>query len=449
MLNALRAFARRPLNYSQMLALSFLCIIMAGAVLLWLPVASYHETGFFDALFTSVSATCVTGLVAFDTATHWTAFGKGVLLLLIQVGGLGFMFIVTLFSMATGRKLALHERRMLAENTGAMSLSGVVRLLRRIVLATLAMEGCGALLFAIRFCPKLGLVRGFAYAVFHSVSSFCNAGFDLTGYLEPYGSLTMYQNDPLVLLTTAVLVILGGLGFFVWTDLVHCKFRFSQWTLHTKLVVITSAILLLGGWVGFFALEYNASLADASLGVKLLNSFFQSVTVRTVGFDTIGQGNLSQAGILLSYCLMLVGGSPASTAGGIKTTTLAIMVLNTISTVRKRRSVQVFHRRVEEETVQQALAIIATYMAAVLIGSLLLCCAEPITAETAVYECIAAVSTVGLSTGITQSLTMFSRIVLMLLMFAGRIGGLSLLMALLNKQIAAVPERPVERVLVG
>lgn len=449
MLNALRAFARRPMNYSQMLALSFLCIIVVGAVLLWLPVASYHETGFFDALFTSVSATCVTGLIAFDTATHWTAFGKCVLLLLIQVGGLGFMFIVTLFSMVTGRKLALHERRMLAENTGAMGLSGVVRLLRRIAAATFAIEGCGALLFAIRFCPTLGLVRGFAYAVFHSVSSFCNAGFDLTGYMEPYGSLTMYQNDPLVLLTSAILVILGGLGFFVWTDLVHCKFRFSQWALHTKLVVITSAILLLGGWVGFFLLEYDASLADASLGVKLLNSFFQSVTVRTAGFDALGQGELSQGGMLLSYCLMLVGGSPGSTAGGIKTTTLAIMVLNTVSTVRKSKAVQIFHRRIEEETVQQALAISVTYIVAVLTGSILLCFADPITAEDALYECISAVATVGLTTGITQSLSAFSKIVLMLLMFAGRIGGLSLLIALVNKQSSAVLERPAERVLVG
>lgn len=449
MLNALRALAKRPMNYTQTLALSFLCIIFIGALLLWLPIASNAKTGFMDALFTSVSATCVTGLLIFDTATHWTAFGKGVLLVLIQIGGLGVMFVVALFSMATGRKLVLHERRMIAENTGAMTIGGVVRLLRKITVGTFVIEGCGALLFAIRFCPMYGLAKGISCSVFHSISAFCNAGFDLTENVSVQGSLIPYRHDPLILLTTAALVILGGLGFFVWTDLAHCKHRFSQWTLHTKLVVITSGILLLGGWIGFFLMEYNASLAGESLWVKLLNSFFQSVTVRTAGFDSIGQANLSQGSLLLAYCLMLVGGSPGSTAGGMKTTTLAIIVLNTISTVQKRKSVQVFHRRIEEETVQQALAIIGTYIAAVLIGAMLLCCADPITAEDAVFECISAISTVGLFTGVTPTLSLFSKIVLMLLMFAGRIGGLSLLIALVNKNQPTLLERPVERVLVG
>lgn len=449
MLKKTKAVLRRPLNYTQTLALSFLCLILVGAVLLYLPAASYEKTGFLDALFTSVSATCVTGLVMFDTATHWTAFGKTVLLLLIQVGGLGFMFVVSLFSMMTGKKMALHQRRMLAENTGAMTLSGVVRLLRSIAVATFAIEGCGALLFAIRFCPKYGLGKGLACAVFHSVSAFCNAGFDLLGDQIPYGSLTPYIDDPLVLLTTAALVILGGLGFFVWTDVIHCRTQFSRWTLHTKLVMSTTVVLLLGGWVGFFITEYNGALAGESFGVKLLNSFFQSVTVRTAGFDALGQAKLSQAGVLVSYCLMLVGGSPGSTAGGIKTTTFAVMALSIYNTIHKRKSVQVFHRRIEEETVQQALSIIATYILAVIISSVLLCVADPISAPDAVFESISAISTVGLSTGITPTLSLFSKIVLMCMMFAGRIGGLSLLIVLVNKKPQTIPERPVERVLVG
>lgn len=449
MLKKTKAVLRRPLNYTQTLALSFLCLILVGAVLLYLPVASYEKTGFLDALFTSVSATCVTGLIMFDTATHWTAFGKTVLLLLIQVGGLGFMFVVSLFSMMTGKKMALHQRRMLAENTGAMTLSGVVRLLRSITVATFAIEGVGALLFAIRFCPVYGLGKGLAYAVFHSVSAFCNAGFDLAGDLIPYGSLTPYMDDPLVLLTSAALIILGGLGFFVWTDVAHCRLRFSEWTLHTKLVISTTAVLLLGGWVGFFITEYNGALAGESFGVKLLNSFFQSVTVRTAGFDALGQAKLSEGGLILTNCMMLVGGSPGSTAGGMKTTTLAVLVLHTVSTIQKRNFVQIWHRRIDTEIIRQALAVIVTYITAVLVGSVLLCIADPITAEEAVYECISAIATVGLTTGITPTLSLFSKIVLMFMMFAGRIGGLSLLIVLVNKKPQTIPERPVDRVLVG
>ncbi|MBR6761933.1 MAG: Trk family potassium uptake protein [Oscillospiraceae bacterium] len=446
-----RPSSKHPLNYSQTLALGFLCIILLGAVLLCLPIAAKDDqkTGFLNALFTSVSATCVTGLSVFDTATHWSAFGKTVILLLIQIGGLGFMFVVSLFSMISGKKMALHERRLLAETTGSMRLSGVVRLLRNIAAGTFIIEGCGALLFAIRFCPALGLGKGIAYAIFHSVSAFCNAGFDLTGYIAPSSSLLPYRNDPLILLTSAALIILGGLGFFVWTDLLHCKHHFTKWKLHTKLVVVTSGILLLGGWLVFFFTEAHAALAGEPLGIKLLGSFFQSVTARTAGFDAIGQGNLSEGGLLLTNCLMLIGGSPGSTAGGIKTTTIAILVLNIISTVKKRSAVEVFHRRIEEETVRQALAIIGTYICAIIVGSILLCCADPISSESAVYECISAIATVGLTTGITPTLSVFSKIVLMLMMFAGRIGGLSLLMVLSRKKQAAPLECPTERILVG
>ncbi len=449
MLKSRKTQVHRHMDYTQTLALGFVIMILIGTVLLKLPAAAYEYTSFTDALFTAVSATCVTGLAVFDTTVHWTFFGKTVLLILMQLGGMGFMFVVSLFAMMTGKKLPLHLRKLFAENTGALTMRGVVRLLSRIAMATFAMEGLGALLLAVRFCPMYGFGKGIAYAIFHSVSAFCNAGFDLTGKIAPYSSLTMFAEDPLVLLTTAMLVIIGGLGFFVWSDIIHCKTRISRWTLHTKLVMSTTAILLFGGWAAFFISEYNGALAGRPLDVKLLNAFFQSVTVRTAGFDALGQGNLSQAGMLISYSLMLIGGSPASTAGGIKTTTFAVMVMSIWSTVHKRKEVQVFHRRIEEETVRQSLAIVATYIFAVISGAMLLCIADPISAPDAVFEAISAISTVGLTAGITASLSLFSKIILMVLMFAGRIGCLSLLVVVANRKPETVPLRPEERLLVG
>lgn len=304
---------RLSLTYTRIIALSFFGIIVAGSLLLTLPIAarSMEATPYINALFTAVSATCVTGLVTYDTFTHWSLFGQIIILCLIQIGGLGFMTLVTLLAMVLGKNIGLHERRLLMQSAGTLQIGGVVRLLRRIAMGTILFESAGAVLLAVRFCPRMGFLEGIYNAVFHSVSAFCNAGFDLMGKYKASSSFTLIYNDVIVNVTIMFLIIMGGLGFIVWNDILTFRGNLRKYKLHSKIVLTITATLILSGAALFFLFEYNHSLLGMSLHNKILASFFGAVTPRTAGFNTVEMTKMSESGSLLTMALMLIGGSRA------------------------------------------------------------------------------------------------------------------------------------------
>lgn len=439
------------ITYTQSIALGFLAIILTGAILLSLPIASREgaATPFLDSLFTAVSATCVTGLVVYDTFSHWSVFGQIVILIMIQTGGLGFMTVITMFSIFLKRRISLHERRLLMQSAGMIRISGAVRLIKRILIGTLIFEGTGAILMAFRFCPEMGFTEGLYNAIFHSISAFCNAGFDLMGKFNPYSSLMRYQGDWLINLVIMSLIVLGGIGFLVWNDISIKKQKFEQYELHTKIVLVTTAVLLVTSAAAFFVLEKDASMKGMNTGQRILASMFQAVTPRTAGFNTVDMSALSESGNVLTVFLMLVGGSPGSTAGGIKTTTLMVMITSTIAAARQLHSVNVFKRRLDEGILHQAAAIVTIYIFAVLAAVIVICHIETLPMKDVVFEVGSAIGTVGLSVGLTSGFSHASRIILMVLMFGGRVGGLSLMVVFAEKKNNVMLERPPEKILIG
>lgn len=439
------------LTYTRIIALGFVGVITIGTVFLCLPAASRSGewTPFIDALFTATSATCVTGLTLFDTYAKWSMFGQIVILLLVQIGGLGFMTVITMFSIFLRRRIGLQERRLLMQSAGTMRISGVVRLIRRILFGTFVFEGAGAFLLATRFCPDMGFWRGIYNAVFHSVSAFCNAGFDLMGRFAPYSSLGRYAGDVVVNLTVMMLVVVGGIGFLVWSDVARFGFKFSRYELHSKLVLATTAALIFGGAALFFLFEGGGAFAGMGTGKRVMAAFFHSVSTRTAGFSTADMSALSESGRMLTIALMFVGGSPGSTAGGIKTTTLAVLVLGMFAAARHNNGIEVCKKRISDDLVRQAGAIATVYILCILAASLLISAVEPFEAEQVVFEVVSAVGTVGLSTGITPFLGGLSRVVLALLMYAGRVGGLTLMLALAEKRVKVQARRPSEKILIG
>jgi len=440
---------RKKMTNTRLVAVSFAAVILVGAFLLCLPVSSAQGewTHPVDALFTATSATCVTGLVVNDTGVHWSLFGQAVLLVLIQVGGIGFMSLITLFSFFLRRKMSLHDRRLILQSTGSLSMSGVSSTFRQLIAGTLLIEGVGALLLSYRFYPLYGK-KGIWYAIFHSVSAFCNAGIDLLG-AEGSVSFLAYRDDLLVSGTLMFLLVMGGLGFLVWHDLLHSRLRFRKMQLHTKLVLSISAILIVGGWILIYLSERNAALAGLSEPQKLWASLFQSVTTRTAGFTTVDQAALSDSGVLISSFLMFIGGSPGSTAGGAKTTTVAVFLLCSWQLAQNRQSVTVFKRRVDDRIVRQAGAVVCFYLAAVLVATALICAIEPFPLREVLFEVTSAMATVGLSMGMTPLLGVASKLILILLMYAGRLGGLSIFLALSESETPPPLERPVEKILIG
>ncbi len=435
---------------ARLIALGFFIVILTGALLLMLPFASKSgPVGFLDALFTSTSATCVTGLVVRDTFTGWTSFGQAVILCLIQLGGLGFMTVITLISFVLGKRLGLYDRKVLMQSAGNISLSGIGGLIRHIVPFTFVFELLGAALLAIRFVPDFGWGRGLYFAVFHSISAFCNAGFDLMGLRTPYSSLTAYAADPIVNLTICALIVVGGLGFLVWRDIARNRLRWSKYQLHTKLVLVTTAVLLLLGWVLFFLFERNGSMASMTVSERVLASLFQSVTPRTAGFNTVDMAALSESGNLLTNVLMLIGGSPGSTAGGIKTTTVAVLLLSAIVSARGRTRVNAFRYQIDRDTLRQASSILIIYLSMAVIAVLALCALDPVTLKQAMFEVNSAIATVGLSMGITSTLSAASRMILILLMYAGRIGGLTFVLLFSERRTEPPVDRPNGKILIG
>ena len=415
------------LTPSRLIAVGFLLVILAGAGLLMLPIASRGEpAGFLDALFTSTSATCVTGLVVRDTFTSWTVFGQLVILTLIQLGGLGFMTFITLTSMLLGKRLGLYDRKVLMQSAGNITLDGTAALIRKIIPFTFVFEFAGAALLSIRFIPEFGVLRGIYASVFHAISAFCNAGFDLMGMRAPFSSLTAYVSDPLVSLTICMLIIIGGLGFLVWRDLVRCRFRWKRLQLHSKLVLTASGILLFGGWLLLLGFEWNASMADLSIPEKLLASFFQAVTPRTAGFNTIDESALTGPSQAVACVLMLIGGSPGSTAGGLKTVTVAVLALSAVSALRGRTSVTAFGRTIEPRSIMNAVALTVIGVTISLGGACVIAFIENAPMNLCLYETASAFGTVGLTMSLTPSLSAVSHIMLIVLMYFGRVGVLTL-----------------------
>ncbi len=440
------------INSIQIIALGFAATILVGALLLSLPIASRdgNPLVFTDALFTATSATCVTGLVVYDTYTQFTLFGQIVILCLIQIGGLGFMTVATFFFMMIRRKIGLAERGLLMESVNAFQIGGVVRLVRRVLIGTAAFEGLGALLLAIRFCPQMGLGTGIYYAIFHSISAFCNAGFDLMGRISPYISLIPYQSDALVNLVVMALIVLGGLGFVVWNDVAEHRWRYARYQLHTKIVLLATFLLIVVGAVLFYILERDNTLAGMAPGGKVLASLFQSVTPRTAGFNTVDMSALTEGGTTLTMLLMLIGASPGSTGGGIKTTTIAVILLATISYIRNTDDINVFHRRLESGILKRAYCSTTIYIALSIVGVFLVITAQGLSIKDAAFETLSAIGTVGLSTGITRELNTFSRIIMILLMYCGRVGSLTLATAIMERISKKTNFRnPEEKIIIG
>lgn len=436
------------LTNTRTIAFSFLIIILSGTLLLTLPAASVsgQPTSFPDALFTAVSATCVTGLSVQNTGLYWSLFGQIVILSMIQIGGLGFMTFMGMLSIFLKRKISLTERKILMQSAGNMQLSGMVRLVKHIVQSTLLFELFGSLLLSIRFIPQFGLLKGIYYSVFHSVSAFCNAGFDLMGASS---SLTAYESDWLVNITIMLLIICGGLGFLVWTEIGIKKWHFAEYSLHAKIVLLTTAVLILTGTIGYLIFEWNGSMAGYPLPKRILSSLFMSVTTRTAGFNTLDLSALSNAGLILSLILMFIGGSPGSTAGGIKTTTIAVIILTVIHLSKGNENVTVMKKRLDHSTIRQAAAIMLVYLTGILLSCMAICFIESDSLGSILFEIVSAIGTVGLSQGITAGLCDISKFILILLMYGGRIGALSLLMVFRERAKEAPLRRPTEKILIG
>lgn len=440
-------------THTQLIAVSFILVITAGTLLLSLPV-SYKGEGsvpFGDALFTAVSATCVTGLIVRDTFTCWSGFGQAVILCMIQIGGLGLMTVISLGFLFAGKRLSLHDRKLLMQSSGTDSMdAGLGAFVRNIVLGTLLVELAAAAVLAFRFVPMLGWGEGIWYSVFHSVSAYCNAGFDLFGRTEAFSSLTTVASDPVILITLAALILIGGTGFLVWNDLIRNRFKLSACLLHTKIALTLSLVLVLGGTAAMLAFEYSSeAFKDFSLFEKIYHSFFAAVTPRTAGFNAVRFGDMSESGLLFTMLLMLVGGCSGSTAGGIKTTTVAVLVFATVACAKKDKSVNAFRRRIDDDTVRQASAIALIYVLAAAFATMLICAIEPFGLKEVLFEVVSAVGTVGLSMGLTPDFSAVSRVILMVLMFAGRLGGLTFILSLAEKRSHPPVERPSGKVLIG
>ena len=422
--------------------LGFALIILLGAALLCLPCATRagQQTTALTALFTATSATCVTGLVVVDTWQHWTLFGQLVILALIQIGGLGFMSIAVIFAFLTRRQISMRERMLLSASLNIDELSGVIRLTKRVALATFCFEGIGAALLAARFVPEFGVADGIYKGVFHSISAFCNAGFDLMGKRGAFSSLTGYADDPVVCLTISTLIVVGGLGFFVWGEIAAriTQGKRRRLAVDTRLVLVMTALLLVIGTAGFYVCEREnpATLGSMDAPQQLLAAVFQSVTYRTAGFNTVDLSAARDTTTLMSYVLMLVGGSPGSTAGGIKTTALAIIVLTMRATLTGKRDVNVFRRRIPWMLVRSAVTLFCLGCSISLLSAFVLMAADGLPLNGALFETISAFATVGLTMGYTSSLSTVSRLCLIAEMYIGRVGILTLGLGILTRRVA-------------
>ncbi len=442
---------RKILSHIQIIALGYFCIVIIGTLLLMLPLAtrSGDSAPFGTALFTSVSASCVTGLILQNTVTYWSVFGQVVILGLIQLGGLGYMTIATVFYRLIIRRRGLREKVIMAESINTTRMNNFSSLIKKIFLGTIIIEISGAALLSIRFIPLFGVLKGIYYSIFHSISAFCNAGFDLLGKPTPFNSLVGFNNDPLVILVISALIIIGGLGFLVWDDITIKRFRFKKLNLHSKIVLSVTGVLLLISTLLFLLFEHDKLFGDMTVGSKLLNSFFSAVTPRTAGFNSVDIASLSESSKLLTIFLMFIGGSSSSTAGGIKTTSLFVMLAFVFSSIRGRDGITAFGKSIKNEFLNKALLITFINLSLALGGTFIICATEPVSLTNALVETFSAISTVGLSAGVTTSLGTVSQIVIILLMYCGRVGSVSFAAALFEKKHSAPITYPAEAITVG
>ncbi len=436
------------LSHVQIIALGFLLLIAVGTALLSLPIATAEGVGagFETALFTSVSAACVTGFVLQETALYWSDFGHAVILILFQIGGLGVMTIATMFFMLMRRRVGLRQREVMVESLNHTQVGGIMRLLSELLVITAAAEAVGAVLLAIRFIPIYGFWRGLWYGVFHSVSAFCNAGFDLMGG----GSLQSFRGDVYVNIILMVLIVMGGIGFLVLDDIYKKRLQVRRYSLQSKIVLSSSAGLILGGALLFLLFEHSASQAGMGTGEKILSALFASVTSRNAGFTTIDAATLSGGGRLLLMLLMFIGGSPGSTSGGVKTTTVVVILIHAFCGIRHETSANAFGRRIEDGSVNKAVAIVASNLVLIFAGTFIICALQPeLALDRVLFEVISAIGTAGISCGLVAQLGPAALAVTMALMFLGRLGSVSFAVALLEKRAAPPIRYPVEKITIG
>lgn len=434
-----KAYQKAAMSPTKLIALVFALIILVGTLLLLLPVSSRsgQSVGFRPALFTATSATCVTGLVLGDTWSLWSGFGQGVILSLIEIGGLGFMSCASLVIFLLRRKIGLRQRMVMAQALSVNEMEGVVRLQKWVIFGSLTIQSIGALVLFFRFLPAYGWQIAAKWGVFHSISAFCNAGFDILGQFAPNASIAYLNNDPVVLVTLMALVVVGGLGFFVWEEIATVR-SFKKFSVYTKLVLITTGVLLVGGAVLFGLLEWHnpGTLGNMPVGQKILNACFQSVTVRTAGFASVDQAMLTDGGKAVSILLMLIGGSSGSTAGGIKTVTVLVLVLFVIARARGKNHVSVFKRTVPNDKIMDAMTIVAIVSGLCVAGAIVICTTSGIGFLDSVFETSSALATVGLTAGVTSSLNAFSQYLIIVFMYFGRVGVLTISLGFLLRNKA-------------
>ena len=445
-------FNKNKLNGVQILVLGFLALIFIGGIILTLPISSKsgEATNFLDALFTSTSAVCVTGLVTIDTGTYWSVFGQTVIILLIEIGGLGFMSFTVFFAILLGKKITLRERLVMQEAMNTFSIQGLVKMVKYVIGFTFAVQFFGALLMSTQFIPQFGIIKGIFYSLFHSISAFCNAGFDLFGN---FSSLTGYYDNPVIILTISAIIIIGGLGFTVWLEIYNYNYKgIRKLSVHSKIVILITAVLIIGGTIFMFLLEFRnpETIANMSFGDKAVNSFFAAVTPRTAGFNSISTDEMTTAGKFLTIILMFIGGSPGSTAGGFKTATFGLVVLAVISVIRGREDTEAFGRRFPKELVYKAFALLIIAVGLVITVTMVLSITEP--GESFIdllYEATSAFATVGLTTGVTQRLSLAGKVIIMLTMYCGRVGPLTVALALARRKKKTGYKYPEGKILIG
>lgn len=441
----------KKLTTFQILILGFAAVVAIGSCLLALPISTVDGQGasLEDSWFTATSAVCVTGLITQDTATYWSTFGQVTILILIQIGGLGVVTIAAAIAMLSGKKIGLMQRSLIQESISAPQMGGVVKLTSFAIKVTFMFESCGAVLMAPTFCKLFGIGKGIWYAVFHSVSAFCNAGFDIMGTKEKFSSLTYFRANPLVNIIIMLLIILGGLGFATWSDLKTNKLHIKKYRMQSKVILTVSGILILIPSLFYYFYEFAKPEWHLSTKERIFCSIFQAVSPRTAGFNTINLSLMSGSSILIMIVLMLIGGSPGSTAGGMKTTTAAVFFSSAMAVFKRKKNADFFGRTIPEDTITFANAILFMYITLFMLGAVVISVIEGLPIITCLFETASAIGTVGLSMGITPQLHTVSHIILCILMFMGRVGGINIMFAAVSGNNANVSKLPQERITVG
>lgn len=437
----------KQFSSARIILLGFIIMIFVGASILSLPISSRSRefTPFIDTLFTATSASCVTGLIVYDTATHWSIFGKIIIIAMVQCGGLGVVTMITLFTQVTGKKIGLRDRATLQSALSAPQIGGIVRLTSFIFKATIIIEMIGAILMFPSFMKDFGVTKGIYYSIFHSISAFCNAGFDLMGDVSKFSSLTKYQSDIMINISIMLLILIGGLGFLIWKDILNYKFDMKRYSTQTKIILVMSVVLVIFPSILFFFTEFSGQ----DIKTRILSSLFQAVTPRTAGFNTTDYTKFSDNGIAITIILMLIGGGSGSTAGGIKMSTIFILVATMCSVLKQDKEVAVFKKRIEPDIIKNAVAVFVLDIVLFVAGSMIISGIEGFSLKETMFECASAVATVGLTMGITPNLGIISKLLLICMMYIGRVGGITLIFAAVTPKNNGNARYPKDQVAVG